>query len=242
MVRIQLEHARLATLLATLLVALLVACCLLMVAVPVFAQGMRPGELGHFTIARLHYAGGGDWYSNQSSLPNLLMELQRRTGVPTTEREAIVTLDDESLFNYPMLYVTGHGVMRPIEADLSRLREWLDAGGFLWVDDNYGLDASFRESLARLYPDDELVALDGNHPIYSAYYELPGLPKVHEHDGLPAQGFALFHSGRMKIFYSFSSDIGDGLEDVQVHNDSAEVREAAMRMAINICYFALTQS
>lgn len=206
------------------------------------AQGIGSPELGRFSIARLHYSGGGDWYANQSSLPNLLVELQRRTGVVTTEREAVVTLDDERLFNYPMLYITGHGIVRPIESDLARLREWLDAGGFLWVDDNYGLDASFRETMSRLYPDLELVALDGDHPIYSAYYDLSGLPKVHEHDGLPAQGFALFDGGRMKVFYSFSSDIGDGLEDPSVHGDSAGVREAAMRMAINICYFALTQS
>ena len=206
------------------------------------AQGVGSAELGRFSVARLHYSGGGDWYANQSSLPNLLAELQRRTGLATTEREAVVTLDDERLFNYPMLYVTGHGTFRPVESDLVRLREWLDAGGFLWVDDNYGLDGSFRETMGRLYPDIGLVALDGDHPIYSAYYDLPGLPKIHEHDGLPARGFALFDGGRMKVFYSFSSDIGDGLEDPAVHGDSAAVREAAMRMAINVCYFALTQS
>jgi hypothetical protein len=214
----------------------------LAVAAPASAQLGHSAETGRFTIARLHYAGGGDWYANQSSLPNLLAELQRRTGIPTTEREAIVTLDDERLFDYPMLYVTGHGIMRPIESDLSRLRTWLDAGGFLWVDDNYGLDESFRDTLQRLYPDHELVPLDGAHPIYSAWYDLPGLPKVHEHDGLPAQGFALFDEGRMKVFYSFSSDLGDGLEDAAVHGDSPDVREAAIRMAVNICYFALTQS
>jgi hypothetical protein len=206
------------------------------------AQSSGSMDPGQFAIARLHYAGGGDWYANQSSLPNLLAELQRRTGIPTTEREAIVTLDDERLFNFPMLYVTGHGVIRPVESDLNRLRTWLDTGGFLWVDDNYGLDESFRDTIRRLYPDADLVALDGDHPIYSAWYELPGLPKIHEHDGLPAQGYALFDEGRMKVFYSFSSDIGDGLEDAEVHGDSADAREAAIRMAINICFFALTQS
>jgi hypothetical protein len=206
------------------------------------AQTSRHADPGTFTIARLHYSGGGDWYANQSSLPNLLAELQRRTGIRTTEREAIVTLDDERLFNYPLLYATGHGIMRPTNSDLDRLRIWLDQGGFLWVDDNYGIDESFRDTVQRLYPDGELVPLDGEHPIYSAWYELPGLPKVHEHDGLPAQGYGLFDRGRMKVFYSFSSDIGDGLEDPEVHGDRADVREAAMRMAINVCYFALTQS
>lgn len=214
----------------------------LVVASVASAQTSGTTDPGQFTIARLHYAGGGDWYSNQSSLPNLLAELQRRTGIPTTEREAIVTLDDERLFNFPMLYMTGHGIVRPVESDVSRLRTWLDTGGFLWVDDNYGLDESFRDTVRRLYPEGELVALDGDHPIYSAWYELPGLPKIHEHDGLPAQGYALFDDGRMKVFYSFSSDIGDGLEDAAVHGDSADAREAAVRMAVNICYFALTQS
>lgn len=206
------------------------------------AQTSRHADPGMFTIARLHYSGGGDWYANQSSLPNLLAELERRTGIRAAEREAIVTLDDERLFNYPLLYVTGHGIMRPTKPDLDRLRTWLDHGGFLWVDDNYGIDESFRETMRRLYPDGELVPLDGDHPIYSAWYELPGLPKVHEHDGLPAQGYGLFDQGRMKVFYSFSSDIGDGLEDPEVHGDRADVREAALRMAINVCYFALTQS
>lgn len=221
--------------------ALCGAVVLASVAAPASAQRPGPATLDRFTVARLHYAGGGDWYANQSSLPNLLSELQRRTGIATTEREAVVTLDDERLFNYPFLYVTGHGVMRPVGSDLDRLRAWLDAGGFLWVDDNYGLDPSFRETVARLYPELELVPLDGAHPIYSAYYKLPGLPKVHYHDGLPAQGFAIFDEGRMKVFYTFSSDIGDGLEDPEVHGDPAEVREAALKMAINVCYFVLTQ-
>lgn len=219
-----------------------VAAATSLVPAPARAQSSAYTDSGMFTVARLHYSGGGDWYANQSSLPNLLAELERRTGIRTTEREAIVTLDDERLFSYPLLYVTGHGIMRPTNSDLERLRSWLDHGGFLWVDDNYGIDESFRDTMGRLYPDGELVALDGDHPIYSAWYELPGLPKVHEHDGLPAQGYGFFDQGRMKVFYSFSSDIGDGLEDPEVHGDAADVREAALRMAINVCYFALTQS
>lgn len=219
-----------------------VAVASLVTASSASAQRVRGFDPGQFTVARLHYSGGGDWYSNQSSLVNLLAELQRRTGMATTEREAVVTLDDERLFDYPMLYVTGHGTIRPDDPDLARLRAWLDAGGFLWVDDNYGLDDSFRQMVRRLYPDQDLVPLGGEHPIYSAYYDLPGLPKIHEHDGLPAQGYGIFDRGRLAVFYTFSSDIGDGLEDPEVHHDRPEVREAAMRMAINVCYFALTQS
>jgi hypothetical protein len=200
-----------------------------------------PEDLGLFRIARLHYSGGGDWYANPSSLPNLQRELERRTGIRCADREVTVTLDDERLFSYPMLYVTGHGDFRLSRGDLERLRRYLDAGGFLWVDDNYGLDKSFRALAAELFPQSPLTKLPGSHPIYRSFYSLPGLPKIHEHDGEPAQGFGIFREGRLAVFYTWSSDIGDGLEDAEVHGDSAPVREAALQMAINVCIFAMTQ-
>lgn len=213
-------------------------------AAPAHAQrGLDPAseELGLFHLARLHYPGGGDWYANPSSLPNLLSGLRERTGLDAAAEPAVVTLDDERLFRFPMLYITGHGTIRLDDADRRRLRRYLDAGGFLWADDNYGLDESFRGLVRELYPDAPLVPVSGQHRIYRSYYELPGLPKVHEHDGEPAQGYAVYHEGRMAIFYSYSSDIGDGLEDPQVHGNPADVREAALRMGINVCWFALTQ-
>ena len=200
-----------------------------------------PENLGRFTIARLRYPGGGDWYADPSSLPNLLEELQRRTGLPTAGDEVVVTLDDERLFAHPFLYATGHGTISLEDGDLERLRRYLDAGGFLWVDDNYGFDDSFRAMAASLYPEEELLPLGADHPIYRAWYELPGLPKIHEHDGDPAQGFGLFRDGRLALFYSFSSDIGDGLEDASVHGGTPQAREAALKMAINVCVYALTQ-
>jgi hypothetical protein len=200
-----------------------------------------PENLGRFSVARLRYSGGGDWYADPSSLPNLLEELQRRTGVPTASDEVVVTLDDERLFAHPFLYATGHGTIALGKEDLERLRRYLDAGGFLWVDDNYGIDESFRATISKLYPEEELLPLAEDHPIYRAWYELPGLPKIHEHDGEPAQGYGLFHEGRLAVFYTFSSDIGDGLEDASVHGDSPQAREAAMKMAINVCMYALTQ-
>lgn len=213
-------------------------------ATPAHAQrGVDPAgdELGLFHIARLHYPGGGDWYANPSSLPNLLVGLRERTGLDAASEPAVVTLDDERLFRFPMLYITGHGTIRLDDADRRRLRRYLDAGGFLWADDNYGLDESLRELVRELYPDASLVPVSGQHRIYRAYYELPGLPKVHEHDGEPAQGYAVYDGGRMAIFYSYSSDIGDGLEDAQVHGAPPALREAALKMAINVCWFALTQ-
>ncbi len=191
------------------------------------------------TVARLHYGGGGDWYCDPSSLPNWLEEYARRTGAATAAREVVVTLDSEDLHRYPLLYLSGHGRIALDETELAALRRYLDAGGFLWADDNYGLDPSFRELAARLFPDDALAPLDAAHPIYHGFYDLPGLPKIHEHDGEPAQGFGVHRGGRLVVFYSYSSDIGDGLEDAGVHGDAPALREAAARMAVNVLDYAL---
>lgn len=200
----------------------------------------RPGQSGRIQIARLQYEGGGDWYCDPSSLPNWLEMFQERTGIPTANREAVVTLDSEDLYRYPFLYVSGHGRIALAEKDLVELRRYLLAGGFLYADDNYGLDPSFRALIAQLFPDDELVPVAASHPIYRSFYDLPGLPKIHRHDGEPAQGFGVSKDGRLLVYYSYSSDIGDGLEDPDVHGDPAAVREAAARMAVNILMYALT--
>lgn len=191
-------------------------------------------------VGRLRFPGGGDWYANPSSLPNWLEQFAARTGLPTAREEAVVALDSEDLHRYPLLYMTGHGRIALAETELTALRRYLEAGGFLWADDNYGLDASFRELMARLYPDTPLRRIGSDDPIYHAFYDLPGLPKIHEHDGEPAQGFGVYQGGRLVVFYSFSSDIGDGLEDPEVHGDPPALREAAVRMAVNVLMYALT--
>ncbi len=225
--------------LGRLSLGILLLCSLFVLLLPV--QAAARGELWpEVRIARLHYDGGGDWYCDPSSLPNWLEAFRNRTGVPTAESEAVVTLDSEDLYQYPFLYLSGHGRIAPGDEDLRELRRYLDAGGFLYADDNYGLDASFRQMVARLYPEEELVPIGSEHPIYRAYYDLPGLPKIHRHDGEPAQGFGVFHQGRLVLFYTYSADIGDGLEDAPVHGDPPEVREAAQRMAVNILMYALT--
>jgi len=203
--------------------------------VPV-AAGIEPD----LQVGRLRYPGGGDWYANPSSLPNWLEQFTARTGLPTAREEAVVALDSEDLHRYPLLYLTGHGRIALAEAELTTLQRYLEAGGFLWADDNYGLDASFRELVARLYPDAPLRRVGSDDPIYHAFYDLPGLPKIHEHDGEPAQGFGVYRDGRLVVFYSFSSDIGDGLEDPEVHGDPPALREAAVRMAVNVLMYALT--
>ncbi|MGD9547187.1 MAG: DUF4159 domain-containing protein [Candidatus Krumholzibacteriia bacterium] len=203
------------------------------------AAGAAPDE-DQVRIARLQYDGGGDWYCDPSSLPNWLEIFSLRTGIPTADRDVVVTLDSEDLYRYPFLYMSGHGRVKLSGTEVQELRRYLDAGGFLYADDNYGLDESFRAMIGEVFPGEELVALPGSHPIYSSFYELPGLPKIHKHDGEPARGFGVVRDGRLVVFYSYSSDIGDGLEDPDVHGDPAEVREAAARMAVNILMYALT--
>ena len=202
-------------------------------------SGRQDPEYG-LGIARLHYEGGGDWYCDPSSLPNWLEQFEIRTGIPTAATETVVTLDSEDLYQYPFLYLSGHGRISLDDEDLATLARYLDAGGFLYADDNYGLDASFRSMVRSLYPAEELVTLAGDHPIYHSFYDLEGLPKIHRHDGEPAQGFGVFRDGRLVLYYSWSSDIGDGLEDPIVHGDPPAVREAAARMAVNILMYALT--
>jgi hypothetical protein len=203
----------------------------------------RPDEQDplELRVARLHYDGGGDWYCNPSSLPNLLREFRERTGIATTATEAVVTLDSEDLYRYPLIYASGHGRIALSAEELDDLRRYLDAGGFFWVDDNYGIDPSFRELVAQLYPDLALEPIGSNHAIYRSFYRLPGLPKIHQHDGDPAQAFGVQKDGRLMIYYTWSSDIGDGLEDPEVHGDPPAVREAAARMAVNVLMYALTR-
>lgn len=191
-------------------------------------------------IARLRYSGGGDWYCDPSSLPNWQREFSRRTGIATAVNEAVVTLDSEDLYRYPLLYVSGHGRIDLNPSQVDALRRYLDSGGMLYADDNYGLDASLRNLVAQLYPEQDLEPIASGHPIFHAFYDLPGLPKIHAHDGDPAQGFGIHRQGRLVLFYSWSSDIGDGLEDPDVHGDPPEAREAATRMACNILMYALT--
>ncbi len=191
-------------------------------------------------LGRLHYDGGGDWYANPSSLPNLAAAVRERTAIPVAARERVVQLTDTALWDVPFLHATGHGNIRFSDAEVAALRRWLVQGGFLHVDDNYGLDASFRREIARLFPDRPLVEVPLDHPIYSVVYRFPeGLPKIHEHDGKPAQGFGIFLDGRLAVFYSYQADLGDGWEDAPVHDDPPAAREAALRMGVNLLAYAI---
>jgi hypothetical protein len=192
-------------------------------------------------LGRLHYGGGGDWYANPTSLPNLARALRDRLGMQVDlEDERVEPMDDE-LFNLPFLHMTGHGNVRFTSEEAERLRWYLMHGGFLFADDNYGMDESLRRELRRVFPEAELIELPFDHEIYHSVYSFQrGLPKIHEHHGGPPHGYGIYHEGRLVVFYSYNTDIGDGLEDPDVHGDSPEVREQALRMAINIVAYALT--
>jgi hypothetical protein len=193
------------------------------------------------TIARLQYDGGGDWYANPSSLPNLLSVIRERTTLRVDRAEARVKLLDDRLWDYPFLHITGHGNIALTDAEVGRLRQYLERGGFLHVSDNYGLDASFRREIARVFPDRQLVDVPLSHPVYHVVYDFPrGLPKVHEHDGKPARGFGIFLGERLAVFYDHESDLGNGWEDAAVHGDPPEIREAALRMGVNLFVYAVT--
>jgi len=193
------------------------------------------------TLARLKYGGGGDWYSNPTSLPNLARALEERTSITIAQyTEARVSLADDELFDYPLLYTNGHGNIKLTSSEVDRLHQYLTQGGFLFADDNYGMDSSFRQMIGQVFPDRELVEIPFDHQIYHSFYEINnGPPKVHEHDKKLPQGLGIFDHGRLVLFYTYESDIGDGLEDPEIHNDPPEKREEAMRMAINIVVYAL---
>ncbi|MBN1754796.1 DUF4159 domain-containing protein [bacterium] len=194
------------------------------------------------TVARIKYTGGGDWYCDPSSLPNLMEFVRENTDIPAVDLGKAVKLTDEDLFNYPFLYISGHGNISFSNEEVKRLRTYLTSGGFLHADDNYGMDESFRREMKKVFPDKELVELPFSHEIYHIYYDFPaGLPKIHKHDEKPAQGFGIFHEGRMVVFYSYESDLGDGWEDPQVHNDPPEKRLEALKMGANILIYALSQ-
>jgi len=195
-----------------------------------------------FTIAQLKYGGGGDWYANPSALPNLIEFARDNAGIPAIYTGKYVEPTDDDFFNYPYLHMTGHGNVKFTDKEIERLRTYLTNGGFLHADDNYGMDASFRREMKRVFPDKELIELPFDHEIYHSFFNFPaGLPKIHEHDGKPPQGFGIFHDGRLVVYYTYETDLGDGWEDSSVHGNPEDVRLKALRMGTNIIVYAMTQ-
>lgn len=190
-------------------------------------------------LGLLKYRGGGDWYANlETSLRNLAIFCNQNIGTNINPDQGIVEAESRDLFNYPFVHLTGHGNITFNESERKNLREYLLAGGFLHIDDNYGLDVFIRREMQGVIPELEFVELPANHPIYHQTFDFPGgIPKIHEHDDKEAKGYGLFWNGRLICFYSYETDLGDGWESPEVHNDSPEQRTKALRMGSNIIEF-----
>lgn len=194
-----------------------------------------PPEAGTMKMALLKYSGGGDWYANPTSLTNLARFCNQSLNTQFEEDYATVEVGSADLFNYPFVHMTGHGNVVFSEAEARNLRTYLLAGGFLHIDDNYGMDPFVRVAMKQVFPETEFVELPFDHPIYHQKYNFPnGLPKVHRHDDKPPQGFGLLWEGRLVCFYTYECDLGDGWEDQEVHKDPEEVRKQALQMGANI--------
>ena len=192
-------------------------------------------------IAVMKYKGGGDWYSNPTALPNLIRFCNENIDTAIDVKYKTVTPDSPELYNYPYIYLTGHGNIFFSDKDAANLRQYLLSGGFLHVDDNYGLDPYFRKAIKKVFPDKTLEPLPQDHPIFSEVYNFPdGLPKIHVHDGKPPQLFGLKHDGRLILIFSYESDLGNGWEDPAVHNDPEDVRLKALKMGANIIKYVFT--
>jgi len=213
----------------------LLVVCLVFISVAVQAQNMK--------LALLVYNGGGDWYANPTSLPNLAAFCNQQLHTNFDTKQAEVEVGSPDIFNYPFIHMTGHGRWALSDAEAQNLRKYLEGGGFLHIDDNYGLDPYVRPALKKVFPETELVELPFSHPIYHQHFNFPnGLPKIHEHDGKPPKGYGLIYKGRLVCFYSYETDLGDGWEDFEVHRDPPEKHQAALQMGANIIQYVFMNS
>ncbi len=189
-------------------------------------------------IAILKYGGGGDWYANPTAMPNLIAFCNANIGTELNAKPQTVSAGDEAMFQYPMLHMTGHGNVFFTVEEAENLRMYLLSGGFIHIDDNYGMEPYLRKELTKVFPDKELQELGADHPIFNQEFQFPqGLPKIHEHDGKRPQALGIFHDSRLVLLFTFESDLGDGWEDPEVHNDPEEVRRKALQMGANIVQY-----
>ncbi len=196
---------------------------------------------GTYKMAVLKYNGGGDYYANPSSLPNLIEFCNQNLKTNISTDVPYVDVGSSDLFQYPFVHMTGHGNVVFSSSEIENLRTYLEAGGFLHIDDNYGMDQFIRVEIQKIFPNQELVELPSNHPVFHQKYNFNGLPKIHEHDGKRAQAFGVFLEGKLVLIYTFETDLGDGWEDQAVHNDSNEKRKEALQMGANIISFVFSR-
>ncbi len=197
---------------------------------------------GAFQIARLKYNGGGDWYNDPNEEVNLLNFVAQNTNIKVNADYKFVDISSDDIFSYPFLFMTGHGNIIFSKDESERLRKYLEAGGFLYADDDYGMDKAFRREIKKVFPDKDLVELPFSYGLYHDFYDFPnGVPKTHEHDGKPAQGFGIFIGNRLAVYYTYESNPSDGWNDQEVHNDPPDKRLEALKFGTNIVVWALSQ-
>ncbi len=214
---------------------ILVVFFIIFLSVPLFAQQ-------DMQIALLKYRGGGDWYANPTSLRNLVAFCNEQLGTTISTEVATVEPSDPAIINYPFVHMTGHGNVIFNAEEAANLRKYLIGGGFLHIDDNYGIDPYVRPQMKKVFPELDFVELPANHPLFNQrFYFINGIPKIHEHDGKPAQAFGLIYEGRLVCLYTYECDLGDGWEDPSVHHDSEETRLKALKMGANLIQFVFTQ-
>ncbi|CAN5427253.1 DUF4159 domain-containing protein [soil metagenome] len=214
----------------------------LLLLILLFTSGISWGQPSSLKIAKLKYNGGGDWYANKTALPNLIKFANTALKTNLAPEEDVVEAGSLDIFLYPYVYMTGHGNVVFSNQEAENIRNYLISGGFLHIDDNYGLELFVRLEMKKVFPELDFVELPHDHPIYHQKFKFPeGLPKIHEHDGKPSQGFGIIYEGRLVCFFSYESDLGNGWEDQTVHNDPEEVRQKALQMGANLLSFAFTQ-
>jgi hypothetical protein len=195
----------------------------------------------NFQIARLKYNGGGDWYNDPSAEVNLLEFINNNTNIKVSPKYVFTDLSKKEVFNYPFLFLTGHGNITFSNSDVKTLREYFENGGFMYVDDDYGLDKAFRREIKKVFPNEDLVELPFNHNIYHSYFNFEnGPPKIHEHDNKAPQGFGIFLNKKLVLYYTYESNPSDGWADATVHNDPPAKRDEALKFGANIIIYALT--
>lgn len=212
---------------------------LFIVLILAFGLNLSFGQNSSYQVAVLKYSGGGDWYANPTALPNLVKFCNKNLKTNISETVETVSASDPSIFNYPFIHMTGHGNVVFSNQDIQNLKNYLIGGGFLHIDDNYGMDKFIRTEIKKVFPNNELVELPYTHPIFHQKYDFDkGLPKVHEHDKKRPQAFGILYEGRLVCLYTYESDLGDGWEDKEVHGDGADKRDEALKMGANIIQFA----
>jgi hypothetical protein len=216
------------------------AICLLLI-IPLMEVDSQPRIESEFRIARLKDSGGGDWYNGSTEEVNLLKFIQQNTNIDCDPCYEFVDCSNDKMFSYPFLFMTGHGNISFSDFEVERLRTYLTHGGFLYADDDYGMDKAFRREIKKIFPDQELVELPFSYGLFHCFFNFPnGVPKTHEHNGKPPQGFGIFYQGRLVVFYTYESNPRDGWDDPDVHGDPEPVRQEALRFGTNIVVWALT--